>query len=378
MDIVVLILVISLTILLIGNQKISLKDKTTLKQLYFLHLLFGAYYCFFLKGDANWYWMFPKTFDLEKTLGFFQNETGTYFVYALNYFPSKVLDLSYFTGTMIYSTIGFIGIVNFYKIAIEYIPYNSKAFKIKLFPLLFFFPSLHIWSCAVGKDTLLFASIGVYFYGICNFKKRMPAIIIALLIAYLVRPHMALFMAISLGITYFSGRRVPFYQKIILSGVGVLLIILILPKVLESSKIEELNADNLEKFSDTRVHLLSRSAGSAVDISSYPFPLKVFTFLYRPLFFDINGIPALLASFENIFFLLLSFLVIKNKFKKTYQEAPTIIKSLFIFLCIGATAFSQVLGNLGIMIRMRNMFLPGMMIYILWALSYQQQLKYKK
>ena len=56
-----------------------------------------------------------------------------------------------------------------------------------------------------------------------------------------------------------------------------------------------------------------------------------------------------------------------------FKAAPFVIKGLVIFLIIGTLAFSQSLGNLGIMIRMRNMFLPGLLIFILWSFSYQQR-----
>jgi hypothetical protein len=95
----------------------------------------------------------------------------------------------------------------------------------------------------------------------------------------------------------------------------------------------------------------------------------VLTFLYRPFFFDINGIPALIASFENLLLLLLSVKVLRNSPFKSFRKSPFIIQGLIYFLIIGTLAFSQSLGNLGIMLRMRNMFLPGLIIFILLHLS---------
>jgi hypothetical protein len=149
-----------------------------------------------------------------------------------------------------------------------------------------------------------------------------------------------------------------------------------LPKVMEFAKIEEASVDSFDKFSVGKAALLSRShTGSAVDISSYPFPLKVFTFLYRPFFFDINGIPSVLASFENLLLLVLSFTVLKNKPLQTFKNAPFVIQGMVYFLLIGTLAFSQTLGNVGIMIRMRNMFLPGLIVFIFWHFSYRQSLE---
>jgi hypothetical protein len=92
--------------------------------------------------------------------------------------------------------------------------------------------------------------------------------------------------------------------------------------------------------------------------------------LFRPFFFDINSIPSLLASIENTILLLLTISYFINKPITSYRKAPFVIQGMICFLIIGTLAFSQSLGNLGIMIRMRNMFLPGLIIFLLWHFSF--------
>jgi hypothetical protein len=381
MDIFFIILIIGLGFLFINSFKSQLSSNNilTLKQLFFYHLLFGTYYCFFIKGDASGYWNSSKNYTYQQVQEYLSESKGTFFLYALNYFPSNVLDLSYFTGTMLYSLIGFIGLVYFYLIANELISYNSKFRSFNLFPLLFFLPNLHIWSCAVGKDSLLFCCIGIFFYGIIKPIKRVPLILIALLLSYFIRPHITLFMVVAFGLTYMTGSKISTFQRVLFTVAMIGVTIAILPIVMSFAKVEEATVDSFSEFSENKAALLSRgTAGSAIDISSYPFPLKVFTFLFRPLFFDINGIPALLASIENLFLLILTFRVFKNNPLKTFKNAPFVIKGFVFFLIIGTLAFSQSLGNLGIMIRMRNMFLPGLLIFLLWSFSYQKQIELKQ
>ena len=148
---------------------------------------------------------------------------------------------------------------------------------------------------------------------------------------------------------------------------------------MQYAKIEEASIDSFSEFSSQKAGLLSRTTtGSRIDISSYPLPLKLFTFLYRPLFFDINGLPALFASIENLFLLILSIRVLKNNPIETFKKAPMPIKGMLLYLFIGTLAFSQTLGNLGIIIRMRNMFLPGLLIFFLWSFSYAREKNIKK
>ena len=80
---------------------------------------------------------------------------------------------------------------------------------------------------------------------------------------------------------------------------------------------------------------------------------------------------------ENLLLLLLTIDVLGNKPVRLFKKSPFLIKGMIYFLIVGTLAFSQSLGNIGIMIRMRNMFLPGMLIFILWSIAYRMQLKQK-
>jgi hypothetical protein len=353
--------------------KLSDENLSTLKKIFLFHILFGAYFCFFVQGDAVGYWKGAKFMSYEDFIETLTQGQGTYFVLALNYYPSNILGLSYFTGTMMYSLIGFIGLTYFYVMAVELIPNDPKFRGYYLFPMLFFLPNLHFWSCAVGKDAILFFCIGIFSYGLMHPFKRLPMIIFGLVLSYFIRPHITLFMLLGFSMAYFSGKNISVFRRILFFGLMIGIAIAILPMVLQFARIEEASLDSFDKFSETKAALLSKaSAGSAVDISSYPFPLKIFTFLYRPLFFDSNGIPSILASLENLLLLVLSFAVLKNKPLETFKKAPFVIQGMVYFLIIGTLAFSQSLGNLGIMIRMRNMFLPGLLIFIFWHFSYRQ------
>lgn len=378
MDIVFNLLLLALGYAFIGSfrKKLSPNNLSTLKKLALFHILFGSYYCFFGRGDSIGYWNYAKLMDYEDFLYSIKEDQGTFFVYALNYYPSNVLDLSYFTGTMMYSLIGFIGMAYFYVIAVELIPENPRFKGIYLFPLLFFLPNMHFWSCAVGKDALLFCCIALFVYGLLQPVKRMPMLLLGLGLSYLVRPHITLFLLVSFGMAYFLGKKISLFRRIVFFALLIGLAVAILPVVMKFARIEEASIDSFDKFSTEKASALgSSNTDSAVDISAYPFPLKVLTFLYRPFFFDINGIPAAIASLENLLLLLLSVRVLGSKPAAAFRNAPFIIQGMVYFLIIGTLAFSQSLGNLGIMLRMRNMFLPGMIIFIMWHLSYWAQRK---
>ena len=201
---------------------------------------------------------------------------------------------------------------------------------------------------------------------------------IALLIALMIRPHIVLFLLIGFGIAAIFSQKLTSFQRY---GLAIALLggsAIILPFVLEFINVESLDATALSQRADNQASLLTEDSGSAVDVSSYPFPLKVVTYLYRPLFFDVHSVGSLISSFDNLFLLVLSFMAFKYKPFETFKSAPFVAKGFLIFGILGTVAFSTSLGNLGIMIRMKNMFTPGILIYYLWCYSYQVYNKYVK
>ena len=370
-----LIIVLGLGFINLFSSQLTERDQQVLRKLLFFHLLMGTYYCFFIQGDAIGYWRVPKAYTMETFKDGLFNGEGTMFMYAFNYLFSNLLNMSYLSNTLVFSLFGFMGLTFFYLVAVQTVPYNKIISGYVLFPLIFFLPNLHFWSSGVGKDTTLFLCIGMFTYGLMKPFQRIPLLVLAGLLSMAIRPHITLFLMVGFGLAYVFGGKVSPAQRIIFSAAMIAVGLAILPSVMEYAKIEEASAEGFDKFATGKAAVLSRSsAGSAIDISSYPFPLKVLTFWFRPALFDVRNINGLIAALENLLLLLVFIKAMRTSPIRAFKAAPFVIKGLVIFLVLGTLAFSQSLGNMGIMIRMRNMFLPGMIIYLMWIFSYEQQL----
>ena len=370
-----LIIVLGLGFINLFSSQLTDRDQQVLRKLLFFHLLMGTYYCFFIQGDAIGYWRVPKAYTVETFKEGLFNGEGTMFMYAFNYLFSNLLNMSYFSNTLLFSLFGFMGLTFFYLVAVQTVPYNKIISGYVLFPLIFFLPNLHFWSSGVGKDTTLFLCIGMFTYGLMKPFQRIPLLVLAGLLSMAIRPHITLFLMVGFGLAYVFGGKVSPAQRIIFSAAMIAVGLAILPSVMEFAKIEEASAEGFDKFATGKAAVLSRSsAGSAIDISSYPFPLKVLTFWFRPALFDIKNINGLIAALENLLLLIVFIKAMRTSPIRAFKAAPFVIKGLVIFLVVGTLAFSQSMGNMGIMIRMRNMFLPGMIIYLMWIFSYEQQL----
>jgi hypothetical protein len=387
MDFIWILFILLIGFVLLKTINVSDKDKSILKTLWIFHFLISIYYALFSRlggvtgkgggGDAWGYWKSAQQMSTDDFINNLFSTQGTEFMNAFNYIPANIFGMSFFANTLFFGLLGFIGFIFIYHICIQTIPYNSNFFKYPLFPLLLFLPNLHFWSSGIGKDTMLFLCIAMIAYGVMNIAKRFPLIVIALLLSYGIRPHITLIITVSFGFAYILNGKVSKSQRIALSVLLATIAVAILPAVLEYTKIEDASLDSLESFSENQAAGLSNGL-SFVDISSYPYPLKVLTFLYRPFFFDINGIPALIASFENLLLLLLSIQVMRKHPVRAFKAAPLAIQGLFIFFILGILVFSMSMSNLGIILRMRNMFLPGLILFILWTFSYQQEWALRK
>lgn len=321
-------------------------------------------------GDALVYWR--KT-DLTLT-EYLERGQGTAFMHAFNYAFVNVLDLSFFTGSMIYTFVGFLGVMFFYLSTKQIVTTNVKVFGYPLFPYIFFLPNLHFWSSGIGKDSLMFFCIGLFVYSVLSPVRRSLGIAIALILSYNIRPHITIFLLASFGISFLFDRRLKPFHKALLSLCMIAVAAFIFDDVLRFLQIEDLSTESVEQFSDTRVANLSTGrTGSSVDISSYPLPLKVFTFLFRPLFFDIHNAMGVFASIENAILLLLILKILNLKTIKLLKQASYQVKGVFLFFLIGSVAFSTTMGNLGIMMRQKNMLVPGLLIFVFWVLSSRKE-----
>ncbi len=199
---------------------------------------------------------------------------------------------------------------------------------------------MHFWTVSLGKGSIIFWGLGMMMYGLSQLKTRKIHLLLGLLIIYHVRPHVFLFMAVGIVVGLFTGRqKVPLYQKLLVFGASIGAMVLLYDKIMAFSKIDGDNVmQSFNQFSAVRAYELSK-AGSGIDISNYPLPLKLFTFWFRPLFVDAPGAMGLVVSVENMFYLALAAKLFQKGFIKFLRKELSLIKdkrsSIYShFLCL--------------------------------------------
>ena len=366
-------------------SKLGAKEHIILDQLFFYHMVMSFIFYIYVSfnvGDATTYWSRPKILNFDDLIHkiISGNAGASEYIYIINYIPSNLLDLSFFTGSILYGVLGYWGIIYLTLTLKELFPLINHVDKIKflnisIYPGILFLPNFHFWSSSVGKDTLLFFCVCLFFYSVNKLKLRWPLLLIVFSIAIPIRPHILLFLLTGYGVSFILKSKLFIFQKLFLILFSFLLLLPLLQSALELANMEEASLDSFNEFSQSKAKVLAGSSGSAVDIGSLPYPLQVLTFLYRPLFFDAHNIFSLFASIENVIWLILTLIFISNKPIKVMKNGNMLIMSAFLFWLIGALAFAPVLGNLGIIIRERNMFLPGFIIFAVAGLYHTKKFR---
>src|SRR4051794_31727214 len=125
----------------------SSKLKKELNILFIYHFLFVGFFTFYILnygGDSWAYWNYEmQQIHVTSDNMFDYYGISTTFLLFLNYIPSKILGLSYFTGNFLYGCLGFIGFRYLYILFRNSLSVNVKLFGFRVIPFLFYLPNLH-------------------------------------------------------------------------------------------------------------------------------------------------------------------------------------------------------------------------------------------
>lgn len=332
--------------------------------LYLWHTLFAVIYLFYVLnfgGDSIGYYV--KSFLPNLEFDF-----GTVGIWLMTSFFTQVLGLSLIGVFLVFQIFGFIGLLAFDAALREVTQYKSKVIR-RLATLIIFLPSVSFWSSAIGKDSLSFMAMGLALWAAMKLNRRVVLMVIAVLVMLFVRPHIAGMMVIGLAGAMVFQRKTSIIQRVVFGTAAIAATAVLVPLGLNYAGVgEDASSSDVMSYIEGREGQ-NLQGGSSVDISSMSLPMKLFTYLFRPLPFEANSIFSLLASVDNIILLFL-FVVgiraaIKNKLPTKLAEHNRMFLWIYCFLAWIILAMTT--ANLGIAMRQKWMFAP-MLIFLLISL----------
>lgn len=356
-------------------------DKFLLIKLYYYHLAFAVIYMLYILnngGDSIGYWRPPTRFIALNSSFLKLHQPGSSFVHFIAYPFSQVMGISLWGGTFIFSLVGYFGFVCIYLTLRSILKVNPTLFGYKVLPAVLFLPNMHFWSGGVGKDTLIFFGLAMFIYALTNIRRNIPGLVASFYVIFFIRPHIAFVCLIAFGCALFlSSKGISAFTRIAFIVVVATVFLIVSPVVMSFIGVEDDSIESYEDVANIRAKNLSRAkVGSSISMSSYPVPVKIFTFLYRPLFFDGGNLFGMVVSLENLFYLSLTLATIRGGVLRIMFRMPLVLKVCLLIVCATSFFMSSSLSNLGIIIRQKNMVMFMLVltaVYILNELQWGSQ-----
>ena len=314
------------------------------------------------RADSQLYWF--QNFYTQGKSWFDFFHYGTDFILFLNY-PFVKLGIPYWGGFLLYSSIGFLGIIQWIrwtKVVMKDILVKDKT---NLFWLIFLLPNLHYWTASLGKESFVFFGIASIFYAFATSHFKSISFVLGSLLVVIIRPHVALMLFASIVLLLLFQKTYSFKKRLFLFSVSCLLLLSLTYMAFQISAIRYWNWERIQYFNKYSI-LSFEHSGSYVPMLDYTYFYKIFSFLFRPLFYDTHNLSLVLASIENVLMLIifgLTLLALVRYYAKIIF--PVWIKITILYTLLIIIVYVERYANLGIFMRTKMMFQPFLLIAML-------------
>lgn len=334
-------------------------DKRTAIFLYLWHTVFCVLYCLYVindNGDAIMYYRASLSPGVEFAL-------GTSFVVFVVSFFTKGLGLSFLGAFLVFNIFGFVGLLSFWGGLRQVVQKSSRAVQRMAF-LVVFLPSASFWTSAIGKDALAFLSVGLALWAAADMRRRIMLMFFSVILMLCIRPHMAALMVFSILFFYVVQKDVPAFSRFFLAALSLGVSLFFIPLALDYAGLSgDASFQQIDEYIEQR-QSFNQGGGGGINIAAMSFPVKLFTYVFRPLPFEVGNLFQLLASVENLFFLFF-FVAAFWRFLKMRKIAFISDNGfVFFYACSSWVILALTTANFGIAARQKWMFLPMLLVMI--------------
>ncbi len=275
--------------------------------------------------------------------------------------------------SILWAWLGLLGMLFFYKAFCTAFPAGNRRFYMFV---LFFFPSMVLWTSELGKDALMVLFLGMAAYGTARFQRRVEPLAL-LWLAFgglgmaLIRPHIAAVFVAALGASVLiQPIRVGLLRPVIRLGMLIALIIMAVIVVRVAANyadLEGVSAEDVSSYLETKQQTTMRGAStieSSNPTSIAGFVQAIPTVLFVPFPWQVSGTSTLVAGVESLCLMGL-FLVrwrsVTSALARTFRESYLLM--IFVAVVLFIFIFS-VISNLGVLDRQRAQMWPFVFMWL--------------
>lgn len=305
-------------------------------------------------SDAATYYVDSVSYSVSPSL-------GTEAIVFITSIFSRSLSFSYAGVYLVFNVFGYLGMLALFA-AFRQLSVGASRYNAMFALFVILLPGLSFWSSAIGKDALTFMGAGLACWGALNLGRRYPAMILAFIAMLVARPHIAGILAVSFTLTSLLFLRMGLLAKAFLAfltiplAVGAVIFVLSFTGINDPTSLEAIS----QRIESQQAYNLD--GGSSVSIADMSVPMRVITYLFRPMFLDATGMLGLIVSVENLALLAVTAMAGYSMLssKSSLSRFQIAFLSIFAFTTLMVLANST--ANLGIAIRQKWMFLPMLLM----------------
>lgn len=241
---------------------------------------------------------------------------------------------------------------------------------------LLFLPSAAFWTSAIGKDAPMFFAVSLCVWSMLALRRRFVYFCIALAVMILFRAHVALMAAIAIAGASFFGSSVSFTRKAGLMVVALAGIWITSGAVETSFGVDPTDVSSVSDYLDQQNAVFS-TMGGTTSLGDTSFPVKAFSLLFRPLFFDAQGILGVIASVENVGVMIaVIYMIVRWRDLLYVARRVAFVRFVAIYAFILLFALALVYYNVGLGLRERVMAYPMVfsLLVALWSVRAKRKL----
>jgi hypothetical protein len=324
-----------------------------------LHVISAyVYYIFVQNNDADTKLYYYDVYD------FFPNGFGlsTMFVIWVTQSLKIAIGGTYLDYFMLYQMLGVWGLALVMRTMEE----AATALDTQLQPAmlaLMFVPGMYFWTSAIGKDAPLFLACALAVWSSFRISSRWLWFALAVGIMVLIRAHIGLLTVASLALALVTAKGVPTVARLLLGGAALASGVFMFGTLQAELNVDLSSVGSIATFVEQQTEAATRGVDDTLANAS--FPAKLFSLLYRPLFFDAGGLFGLVASVQNALMIVFTVFLARNI--KLWAEL--FMGSLAIrFATIQTVALFFMLAfmyyNVGLGLRQREMATPALLIIV--------------
>ena len=322
------------------------------------------------------YYQYVQTNDADTKLYYFDPygfyfldfSLGTTFVVYFVQWMRVLMGGSYLDYFLLFQAFGLWGIALLIRTLEELAEVLGQHWP-PIFTIMMFMPGMYFWTSAIGKDAPLFLACAMVLWSTMAISRRWVWFGLAIAIMVLFRLHVALVAVAALALTLMTGRGIsPTLRALLI--VAIIPVLYVLVGTIQSSlKLDLASVGSVANYVELQTTTFATAAGDAEGLVTRAFPVRLISLLYLPIFIGVGGLFGFVASFQNVFMLYVSSVLVRESrsWRAMFRQSFP-VRFATIFLIAMIAMLTVMYYNIGLGLRQREMFTPA--LYLVFGAVY--------